>query len=143
MQQLSEWLALRKTFIIGFVDMDNLKYVNDKFKHSEGDKYILCVTDVLRKFSPEALLCRLGGDEFMLLAQNWTLSDAEIKLEALRDMLSQYNNEPGFFYHHSISYGVIEVNADNTYSASELLSIADEKMYKYKRAHKMERPNCD
>jgi diguanylate cyclase (GGDEF)-like protein len=139
MQLLSEWLAQGKTFIICFVDMDNLKYVNDKYGHAEGDKYILCVTGVLRKFSPDAVICRLGGDEFMLLAQNWTLSNAQNKLEALRDMLIQYNNGPDALYNHSMSYGVIEVNADNTHSESELLSIADEKMYEYKRSHKMER----
>jgi diguanylate cyclase (GGDEF)-like protein len=139
MQLLSEWLAQGKTFIICFVDMDNLKYVNDKYGHAEGDKYILCVTGVLRKFSPDAIICRLGGDEFMLLAQNWTLTNAQNKLEALRDMLIQYNSGPDALYNHSMSYGVIEANADNTYSESELLSIADEKMYEYKRAHKMER----
>jgi diguanylate cyclase (GGDEF)-like protein len=139
MQLLSEWLSLRKDFIICFVDMDNLKYVNDKYGHAEGDKYILCVTGVLRKFSPEAVICRLGGDEFMLLAQNWSMSNAETKLEALRDMLIQFNNEPGAFYNHSMSYGVIEVKPDNKHTESELLSIADEKMYKYKRDHKMER----
>jgi diguanylate cyclase (GGDEF)-like protein len=139
MQLLSEWMAQRKSFIICFVDMDNLKYVNDKFGHAEGDKYILCVTGVLSTFSPDAVICRLGGDEFMLLAQNWTMYSAQNKLEVLREMLIQYNTEPDAFYNHSMSYGVIEVTASNTYTESELLSIADEKMYEYKRSHKMER----
>jgi diguanylate cyclase (GGDEF)-like protein len=139
MKILREWLAKKKAFIICFVDMDNLKYVNDKFGHNEGDKYILCVTEVLQEFSPDAILCRLGGDEFMLLAQDWSIDAAEIKLEALRSRLTQYNNEPDVLYTHSMSYGVIEVDTFNAYSASELLSVADEKMYAYKRAHKAER----
>jgi GGDEF domain-containing protein len=40
---------------------------------------------------------------------------------------------------HSLSYGVVEAGADNTMPASELLSIADEKMYAYKRKNKMQR----
>jgi diguanylate cyclase (GGDEF)-like protein len=119
--------------------MDNLKYVNDKFGHAEGDRYILCVVEVLRLFSEDALICRLGGDEFMLLTQNWTMRAAEERLEELRDCLIQRNDDPGAFYSHSMSYGVIEAGGDNPLPASEVLSIADEKMYEYKRAHKAER----
>ncbi|MDR1651881.1 MAG: diguanylate cyclase [Synergistaceae bacterium] len=140
MNVLTEWLGVMSCpFVICFADMDHLKYVNDKFGHSEGDKYILRVTEVLRSFSKDAILCRLGGDEFMLLAQNWTMQDAEARLESLREKLKKYNDEPGCLYHHSVSYGVVEVDLSNTLSASELLGMADEKMYRYKRDHKMQR----
>jgi diguanylate cyclase (GGDEF)-like protein len=139
MEILTEWLGTNTVFIICFVDMDNLKYVNDKFGHAEGDKYILRVVGLLRSFSPDSILCRLGGDEFMLLAQNWTLKDAEAQLENLRAKLTEYDDLPDFLYHHSLSYGVVETDFDNTMSASELLGIADEKMYRYKREHKMQR----
>ncbi|MFP3152995.1 diguanylate cyclase [Lachnospiraceae bacterium ZAX-1] len=139
MKTLGEWIEAKSSFIICFIDMDNLKYVNDKFGHAEGDKYILCVADLLHKFSQDVKICRLGGDEFMLLAKNWGIADAERRLEELRDVLVTYNNKPGAFYNHSLSYGVIEVTAGNAYTASELLSIADEKMYAYKRAHKAQR----
>jgi diguanylate cyclase (GGDEF)-like protein len=139
MKTLNEWIEACKTFIVCFVDMDNLKYVNDKFGHAEGDKYILCVVEILREFSSDAIICRLGGDEFMLLAQNWSAAAAEEHLEKLRDCLLRFNDLPDSFYNHSMSYGVIGVDPSNTSSASELLSIADEKMYGYKRAHKAQR----
>jgi diguanylate cyclase (GGDEF)-like protein len=139
MKALNEWLSGGKTFIICFVDMDNLKYVNDKFGHAEGDAYIMCVVSILRDFAPEALVCRLGGDEFMLLVEEWSLHSAEDRLEMLRNRLVQYNSAPGSFYNHSMSYGVIDVTVGETREASDLLTIADEKMYAYKRAHKAQR----
>ena len=140
MEILTQWMGEGESFIICFVDMDNLKYVNDNFGHTEGDKYIMKVVDVLRGFSENALICRLGGDEFMLLARDYSVEEAEIKLENLRSELTRYNEEPDNLYNHSLSYGVVGVETGNTMSASELLGIADEKMYKYKRAHKMQRP---
>jgi diguanylate cyclase (GGDEF)-like protein len=141
MQLLDDWLSGRVHFILCFVDMDNLKYVNDKFGHVEGDKYILAVTEALRNFSPQAQIARLGGDEFMLLVQGWTKKDAEDRLEELRSQLARHNEEPGALYNHSMSYGVIEVGSDNTISRTDLLSTADEKMYEYKRARKAQRQN--
>ncbi|MDR2487283.1 MAG: GGDEF domain-containing protein, partial [Clostridiales Family XIII bacterium] len=84
MKLLSEWLAQGKHFIIAFIDMDRLKYVNDVFGHAEGDRYILNVAEVLSMFSPIAQVCRLGGDEFMLLAKDMTQQGAEARLELLR-----------------------------------------------------------
>lgn len=136
MDILNKWLDESQNFILCFVDIDDLKYVNDRFGHAEGDQYIVCVSNVLGEFSPGAVICRIGGDEFMLLAENWSLEAARDKLEMLRNKLISFNYNPDTFYHHSISYGIIAVRADNTLSASELLSAADEKMYEYKRTIK-------
>ncbi|MDR1137998.1 MAG: diguanylate cyclase [Synergistaceae bacterium] len=139
MEILTQWMGEGESFIICFVDIDNLKYVNDNFGHSEGDKYILKIVDILRGFSESTLICRLGGDEFMLLSRDYTVEEAEAKLENLRNILVSCNNESDNLYYHSLSYGIVGVETGNTLSASELLGIADEKMYKYKREHKMQR----
>ncbi|MDR1164135.1 MAG: diguanylate cyclase [Candidatus Accumulibacter sp.] len=139
MQLLDNWLSGKIHFILCFVDMDNLKYVNDKFGHGEGDKYILAVSECLRDFSPLAQIARLGGDEFMLLVQGWTQKDAEDRLEEMRSQLARYGEKPDALYNHSMSYGIIEVDKSNTLSRTDLLSTADEKMYEYKRAHKAQR----
>jgi diguanylate cyclase (GGDEF)-like protein len=142
MKLLNEWISLKKQFIICFIDMDRLKYVNDVFGHAEGDKYILKVAELLLDFSPAAQVVRLGGDEFMLLAEDFTLEEADKKLEALRDELvsDEYTSEDGgIAYKRSLSYGNVEVKPDNTIPSGDLLSTADEKMYEYKKAHKAER----
>ena len=142
MEILNEWLAERDGFVICFVDMDNLKYVNDKYGHAEGDSYILRVSELLGDFSSDAIVCRLGGDEFMILAREWDEPSAEAHMERMRACLIGYNDKPEAFYINSISYGVVGVDAYNELSASELLAIADEKMYHYKKAHKMQRESA-
>ncbi|MDR1580305.1 MAG: diguanylate cyclase [Synergistaceae bacterium] len=139
METLIEWLSEGRSFVICFVDLDNLKYVNDKFGHNEGDKYITLTANLLSLFSEGAILCRLGGDEFMILSEEMSAYEAEIRLEELRTHL--LHSEAGVIGPNirSLSYGVIQVQTDNTSSASELLGIADEKMYQYKRSHKMAR----
>jgi diguanylate cyclase (GGDEF)-like protein len=138
MNLLNDWLANKERFIVCFVDMDNLKFVNDRYGHAEGDTYILNVTAILKRFDIKAVVCRLGGDEFMLLCLGWTLQDAEERLENLRSEL-MVSNEGVTEYKQSLSYGCIAVDETNTIPASELLTIADEKMYIYKRAHKADR----
>jgi len=136
MELLNEWLEKHNSFVCCFVDIDNLKYVNDKFGHGEGDSYIMSVADTLRLFDDDAVVCRLGGDEFMLLATDWPEDMACRRLESLRDKLAEMGKATEGKHRYSISYGVVEADADNRLSAGELLRIADEKMYEYKRKHK-------
>lgn len=140
MEVLEDWIAQCKSFILSFVDIDNLKYVNDRLGHAEGDQYILCVSVIMREFAPNAVVCRIGGDEFMLLAENWNVDEARERLEVLRRALIGWNGSPEISYERSISYGVIPVGPSApgpVLQASELLSAADEKMYEYKRAYKL------
>ncbi|MGC4018540.1 MAG: GGDEF domain-containing protein [Muricomes sp.] len=142
MEMLEKWIAQGKNFILCFVDIDNLKYVNDKFGHTEGDEYILSVSEVIGKFSEDVVVCRIGGDEFMLLAENWNIDEAKERLEVLRKELSGREGAYAAAYERSISYGVIPVGVPGSYyrlQASDLLSAADEKMYEYKRAYKLRR----
>jgi GGDEF domain-containing protein len=125
MQMLSKWMDEKTPFILCFTDMDNLKYVNDRFGHLEGDRYIVAVAEVLQKFTPEAILCRVGGDEFMLLAKHWSIENS--------------GSAEGVLYNQSFSFGFTEVEADNSSTMSEILRTADERMYEYKRLHKMKR----
>lgn len=139
MKVLNEWLDEKKEFILCFVDIDNLKYVNDRFGHDEGDRYIIGVADTLRTFSPKSVISRIGGDEFMILAKDLNGDEATKQMEALKTKLLAINNDLCLPYYSSISYGVVEIKGDNTLSASDLLSNADEKMYEYKRECKMRR----
>jgi len=136
MRLFENLLNQNEAFVVVFVDMDNLKYVNDTFGHNEGDAYIIDVTNHLKHFDDDAIISRLGGDEFMVLCKGWSKEAADKKLEIIRQNLIDNSGES---YLRSISYGVIEVVENNDKTGSLLLSIADEIMYDYKRARKMER----
>ncbi|MDR0434362.1 MAG: diguanylate cyclase [Gracilibacteraceae bacterium] len=139
MKTLHEMIDAHRSFALCFVDLDNLKYVNDVFLHVEGDAYILRIVRALDEFSPGVIISRLGGDEFMLIAAGWSMERAEARLEELRSALQSEYNTPDAKYSHSFSYGVVESDGSAAVKASELLSVADEKMYAYKRAHKLQR----
>ena len=139
MDLLNRWLDEKRSFVLCFVDINNLKGVNDQLGHGEGDRYILLVSTILKKFSADAIVCRIGGDEFMLLVENWTAERAGVRLEQLKASMAGYNDMPRASYDHSISYGLSLVTKDNILPAADLLSMADERMYIYTRAYKRTR----
>ncbi|MDR3240296.1 MAG: diguanylate cyclase [Clostridiales bacterium] len=136
MKILNEWMSDKRRFIICFVDMDNLKYVNDKFGHAEGDHYIMTVVTTLREISPDLVISRLGGDEFMLLETEWNEKQAEKRMEDVIRRLASMEDER---YYRSVSYGIITVDERTDLPVGDLLAQADEKMYAYKRAHRKAR----
>ena len=53
-----------------FMDMDNLKTINDIYGHKAGDRVLKLLGNLLLEYSNECLVCRLGGDEFLLFMPN-------------------------------------------------------------------------
>lgn len=51
---------------IMFCDLDNFKSVNDIYGHAAGDKLLVAIANLLQECAPEAIVSRLGGDEFIL-----------------------------------------------------------------------------
>lgn len=139
MDLVEQWLEEKREFALSFVDIDNLKYVNDRFGHTEGDQYIMLVANMLREFSADVTVCRIGGDEFMLLVENWSVEAVSERMEVLRRELIAQKHTPDIVYEHSMSYGVVSIQRGDTLLVSDLLSIADERMYEYKRAYKLKR----
>jgi len=144
MKLLEQFTNDHTHFVLVFVDMDMLKYVNDVYGHAEGDAYIKCVAELLQEVSPLATVCRLGGDEFMIIIKGTDVPDRDMNevFEALRTKLAHTidHAEAGLpMYHRSISFGIIEVPEDNELSTSDILAAADERMYQYKKEHKRER----
>ncbi|MCP1108757.1 diguanylate cyclase (GGDEF)-like protein [Lachnospiraceae bacterium PF1-21] len=134
MDALHGWLAEGHEFVLSFVDIDNLKYVNDNFGHGEGDIYIIDVANLLRMMGEDFVISRIGGDEFMLLARDVKRSRVEEILAGVRGQMSTITEEFEKGYIGSISYGC--VGSEEAANASELLSIADERMYTFKKTYK-------
>jgi len=139
MLTLNEWMDQKRRFALVFVDMDKLKYVNDAHGHSAGDEYIISVSRHLQAYSDDAVVSRLGGDEFMLLAPEASLEDAQRRMAEISHAIENdvfLNNKS---YKYSISLGIVAVDSDNDLPSSTILSVADEKMYEHKRAKKKAR----
>ena len=139
MHTLSEWVDAKKHFTLIFVDLDSLKYVNDVHGHGEGDTYIISVSKHLQTVSDATLVCRLGGDEFMLLIPDMDFDEVDERMEAVQNRVQNDEHVADKDFGYSISVGRVTVDENNVLPASEMLSLADERMYEHKRARKKER----
>lgn len=131
MKYLEELLNRKQLFTICFLDLNNLKYVNDAFGHSKGDLFIIETVNALKNHLDDARICRLGGDEFMILSKSISYDEMYRRMQEVAEQLRQISTSLPYFY--SISYGIVEVRPENKLVSSELLSLADERMYQHKR----------
>lgn len=80
-----EW---RLVFVM--VDIDRFKFINDRYGHSNGDKVIKYVSEILSTNSrPEDVVGRYGGDEFAIVLPNATTEEAFSIAERLRMDIQQ------------------------------------------------------
>lgn len=72
------------------VDIDHFKTFNDTYGHDLGDRVLIHVARTIQKhFREEDLLCRIGGDEFVVLLLHTGLSHAK----TLREKITRINEE--------------------------------------------------
>ncbi|PXV85050.1 PAS domain S-box-containing protein/diguanylate cyclase (GGDEF)-like protein [Lachnotalea glycerini] len=110
-------------------DINGLKLVNDSFGHIVGDKYIQKVSKVLKEgFRQEDILCRLAGDEFIIISPN--TQEEEIK-DIIIHIKELSKNEEVNSVNISISFGYCTKNKQEE-SIQEVLKKAEDYMYKKK-----------
>ena len=126
-----------KPFVTAFVDIDNLKSCNDRFGHSEGNRYIKTVCDHLKECCkrPEEIF-RIGGDEFVVLSPISTETDMERRLETCRAQLIEASRKAGAAQEFSFSYGCSIADPARGDDRRQTTLDADRKMYDYKLTHK-------
>lgn len=83
-------------FALMFMDLDGFKAINDAYGHDVGDKLLVAVTQrLLLPLKGQYTLARIGGDEFVLLAETGSPDDAASLASALvRAIDSPFNVEP-------------------------------------------------
>lgn len=59
-----------------FLDLDNLKKINDIFGHRSGDRALKALGDTILDYASSSIACRLGGDEFLLFLPDYSKEDA-------------------------------------------------------------------
>jgi diguanylate cyclase (GGDEF)-like protein len=70
---------------LALFDLDHFKRVNDTFGHATGDAVITAFAHTLRATAPQgAILCRQGGEEFVMLVEGATAQSAWLAAEAVR-----------------------------------------------------------
>ena len=135
---LKAWTAQKKAFVLGMIDIDHFKVINDTHGHNVGDSALVCaaqwLTDKLRK---KDVLARFGGDEFALLLEGISLPQAGRRFS---ELLTEFS-EKSYIYgsgdeqktvKFTMSCGLTEYITGDTLTT--VLQRADEALYEAKRS---------
>lgn len=118
---------------ICYVDVDRLKDINDTYGHQEGDEALKLISKFLEETPREAdIVCRLGGDEFLMILSQCSIDQAKSVWERIANKLTAFNAKMIKPYIISLSCGFAEYNPDAEKSVDKLIAIADQEMYKDK-----------
>ena len=124
----------RRPLALCFVDVDNLKEVNDRYGHNEGDALILVVVDSARKAIRSAdYIGRIGGDEFLVVLPNCSGGQAEEVLARALDHLAAVTAAVPKPFPVGFSYGIAEYDGSQPVDIDGLIERADAEMYRRKR----------
>jgi len=116
-----------------FIDVDQLKHINDTHGHLVGDRALIDTARVLRESCREAdLIARLGGDEFVALMTVDSDQTAELVCERITARVATHNQEIDRGYELSLSLGAKRSKAEGTMLV-DLLAQADSALYEQKR----------
>lgn len=129
-------LVRRKSqgLLLFFADVDNLKEINDRYGHREGDLALIRVANALqRTFRNSDILARLGGDEFAILALEASCEDEGVILGRLEKQVRESSVKESR-YALSLSVGMARFDPERCASLGDLLAKADEAMYGIKKA---------
>ena len=118
-------------------DIDKFKNINDTYGHHIGDEVIVYLAEIMKKQQRESdIICRYGGEEFVILLPNTDLKNAKLIAENLRKTIETSsidleNNEKLNF---TLSLGVSVVDVKNEDNIFEVLQRADEALYEAKES---------
>jgi len=121
---------------IGFMDLDNFKYVNDTYSHQRGDKLLhdignIMIRDIANK---NIIFYRFGGDEFMFFTNEYTKEQTEATIKKLCSLLVKLRINK---YTPTFSVGYFGVDfSDNNIPRDKLINLADMAMYEAKSSGK-------
>jgi diguanylate cyclase (GGDEF)-like protein len=124
--------------LVGFIDLDGFKDVNDTFGHATGDRVLASVADRLRRaFRSHDVVARYGGDEFVVVCRvDNVMNDATITAGIERALLEPIVWDGGSWSAKaSVGVAIVEDGDDVT----ELLRRADRNMYLVKAQRRLER----
>lgn len=123
-----------KPAMLVFADMDNLKQVNDRFGHKNGDFAIKSIAEILTdSFDKNDIIGRIGGDEFVAFSFLDTEDKPEIIKAAIARESNILNNSCNKPYYIDISLGICTFKCSPTLNIEDVMHNADEALYDNKK----------
>ena len=130
-----------KRMLVGVIDMDGLKYINDHYGHSEGDQGILRLGEAVKAFAKnDEISVRAGGDEFFVIGLNdYDDFDAERAIREFDTILETITARDHKEYKMTASLGFALGEKGGNEDFEVILGRADAEMYRNKQMRKNSR----
>lgn len=129
---IRESREMKRDVILSYVDMNNLKVINDRFGHDDGDFSLKTVSRILTEVVAGCgTVGRIGGDEYALLYYG-KLTEEELR-EEIDARFRQMNEESDVPYNVSVSCGFYRIRPEDDISLDDALESADANLYQAKQ----------
>lgn len=120
-----------------YMDMDNLKTLNDRYGHTMGDKAIKGMSQAIKNvFSDDSVCVRMGGDEFLVMKYCKSEDEVIRRIDKMTKYMDDYSLKTKLPLPLKASIGYINT-ANSRESLEVLVKKADAKMYEAKQKSKM------
>ena len=127
-------------YTIFYIDLNDLKYYNDKFGHAMGDDYIKTMADIMRlSFTEADTISRFGGDEFVILYLKNIENEIEEYIQKFNQNIKEANENKRFPFGINAACGVMSSTEENPIEIEAAIAMADQKMYENKQKQKREK----
>ena len=119
-----------------YLDLNNLKVINDQYGHKEGDHALIQIAQILKNTYRESdVIARIGGDEFAIIMHEGKTEESKDRIIArLEEALKEHNSKMINQYELSASIGVSYYDPQRSQTLDKLLTDADSMMYKQKQS---------
>lgn len=127
LERLNTRRRLPMTLVMG--DLNGLKFTNDAFGHSAGDALLVSFSEILKRcIRHDDIICRYGGDEFIMILPNTDYTTASEIVVRITAMLKHVYVDKGFL---SVAFGW-ETKIEESEDIYQVLKKAEDSMYKKK-----------
>ena len=133
LQRYDDLLASEGSVQVLFIDMDDMKAINDLLGHEAGDTALKITARILKvTCSEDAFIMRFGGDEFVIIDSG--------KIRHLEDRIlaavEEYNHTSSMPFSLSLSIGVVRTGSEDRLPVDDCIKAADSLMYRNKQKKK-------
>ena len=124
----------QKPGCLAFIDLDNLKRTNDTMGHLAGDYALKTVGEVLGSNAKNAIMLRMGGDEFICFMSGMDKEQAEERISQIITTFEEKRENDTYLSVSTLSIGLCMTTTEDVYT--EVIKKADRALYYVKQSGK-------
>lgn len=122
-----------KPVTICFIDVDDLKKINDQFGHCEGDRLLIITSQIIKQnIRKNDVIFRFGGDEYVVIFPDTTEYEAKFIWKRITKKIEKFNQQNKSKWLIRLSAGFAESNKFEKLGYDSLIDQADWNMYREK-----------